>query len=167
MQSNKVEDILKKAILLEHKGRAFYQTIAKTTESAAVRNIFESMALEEEEHIRILTEQLKSYTQAGGFKALELPEKPEEVSKNVLTGKIRDEISGAGYEAAAVSAAMNFEKQAVDYYQNRADETSDPEEKKMFGWLAGWEVTHMELLSEIDRELQEKVWYDQNFWPIY
>ncbi|HPQ40621.1 MAG TPA: ferritin family protein [bacterium] len=167
MHNNKVEDILKKAILLEHKGRAFYQTIAKTTESPAVRNIFESMALEEEEHIRILTEQLKSTTQTGTFKMLELPEKSDEVAVNVLTGQIRNEISGAGYEAAAVSAAMNFEKQAVDYYQKRADEASDPEEKKMFGWLAGWEVTHMELLAEIDRELQEKVWYDQNFWPVY
>lgn len=167
MQMNKVEDILKKAILLEHKGRAFYQSIAKTTESAAVRSIFESMALEEEEHIRILTEQLKSYSQSGVFKNLELPEKADEVAASVLSEKVRTEISGAGYEAAAVSAAMNFEKQAVDYYQKRADETSDPEEKKMFGWLAGWEVTHMELLSEIDRELQEKVWYDQSFWPIY
>ena len=167
MQMNKTEDILKKAMILEHKGRAFYENVAKMTDSAAVREIFQSMAMEEEDHIRILSEQLKSLTQTGSLKAMEMPEQKNEVVIKVLTEKVKAEISGAGYEAAAVSAAMNFEKQAVDYYQDRADSAEDPEEIKTFKWLADWEVTHMELLAAIDKELQEKVWYDQSFWPIY
>lgn len=167
MQMNKTEDILKKAILLEHKGRAFYENVAKMTESSAVREIFQSMAMEEEDHIRILSEQLKSLSQTGSLKAMEMPEKKDEVAINVLTEKVKAEISGAGYEAAAISAAMNFEKQAVDYYQSRADAADDAAEADTFKWLAEWEVTHMELLAAIDKELQEKVWYDQSFWPIY
>ena len=164
---NKSEDILKKAIILEHKGRAFYESVAKTTESGAVREIFQSMAMEEDDHIRILTEQLKNLSQTGALKAMDMPEKKEEVAINVLTEKIKGEISGAGFEAAAVTAAMSFEKKAVDYYQECADKADDPEEVKTFKWLADWEKTHMELLAAIDRELQEKVWFDQSFWPIY
>jgi rubrerythrin len=161
------EDILKKAILLEHKGRAFYESVAKTTDSSAVREIFQSMAMEEEDHIRILTEQLKSLNQTGSLKAMEMPEKKDEVVVSVFTEKIKNEISGAGFEAAAVTAAMNFEKEAVEYYQGRADAADDQEEVKTFQWLADWERTHMDLLAAIDKELQEKVWYDQSFWPIY
>ncbi|MBN1879054.1 ferritin family protein [bacterium] len=167
MKMSKAEATIKKAILLEHKGRAFYSSIAKNTNSPAVRDIFESMALEEEEHIRVLTEQLKSLTQAGSFKFMELKTISDEVSPKVLTSAIREEISGAGYEAAAISAAMNFEQQAVDYYQDRARATHDEEEARIFTWLADWEKTHVDLLTEIDKELQEKVWYDQSFWPIY
>lgn len=167
MMMSKAEETIKKAILLEHKGRAFYHAIAKNTGSTAVREIFESMALEEEEHIRVLTAQLKSLAQAGSFKFMELREMTDEISPKVLTQKVREQVSGAGYEAAAVTAAMNFEKQAVDYYQSRARETHDEEEARIFTWLADWEKTHMALLAEIDRELQEKVWFDQSFWPIY
>ncbi len=167
MKMSKAEETIKKAILLEHKGRAFYNSIAKNTSSSAVRDIFESMALEEEEHIRVLTEQLKSLAQAGSFKYMELKQMSDEVSPKVLTAKVKEEISGAGYEAAAISAAMNFEKQAVEYYADRAKATHDEEEARIFNWLSDWEKTHVELLAEIDRELQEKVWYDQSFWPIY
>ncbi len=167
MKMSKAEETIKKAILLEHKGRAFYQSIAKTTHSAAVRDIFESMAMEEEEHIRVLSEQLKSLAQAGSFKFMELQKFDDEVSPKVLTAKIREEVSGAGYEAAAITAAMNFEKQAVEYYLGRAKATHDEEEARIFNWLSEWEKTHVDLLTEIDRELQEKVWYDQSFWPIY
>ncbi|MBN1297951.1 ferritin family protein [bacterium] len=167
MQTNSVESILKKAIFLEHKGRAFYTSVSRNTESPAVRDIFASMALEEDEHIRILTEQLKSTSRGDGFASMDLPDKPDEVVTDVMTSRIRGEISGAGYEAAAISAAMGFEQQAVEYYQGQADVASDPEERRMFQWLSDWEKTHLELLAGIDRELQEKVWYDQSFWPIY
>lgn len=164
---SKAEETIKKAMLLEHKGRAFYNSIARNTHSEAVREIFTSMALEEEEHIRVLTEQLKSLAQAGSFKFMELPQMGDEVSPKVLTAKVKNEISGAGYEAAAITAAMNFEQQAVDYYSSRAKAAHDEEEARIFNWLSEWEKTHLDLLAEIDKELQQKVWFDQSFWPLY
>ena len=41
------EDILKSAILLEKRGRAFYTKVAKQTEHEGVREFFEMMADEE------------------------------------------------------------------------------------------------------------------------
>ena len=52
------------------------------------------------------------------------------------------------------------------YYAGRAKETADAMEKELFEWLANWEKTHLQLLSDIDRELQESVWYDNKFWPM-
>ncbi|MDZ7724485.1 MAG: ferritin family protein [candidate division KSB1 bacterium] len=58
-------DILKQAILLEKRGKSFYQTVAEKTESEAVKVFFEMMADEEGSHIKILSEQFKSFKNTG------------------------------------------------------------------------------------------------------
>ena len=67
MPGTNTVDILKSAILLEKKGRAFYGQVAQQTSHAAVKQFFELMADEEAEHIRILTEQFKSYRDTQHF----------------------------------------------------------------------------------------------------
>ena len=80
--------------------------------------------------------------------------------------KVKDEISAAGFEAAAISAAIDFENRAVEVYQARADEADDPNEKETYQMLADWERTHHRLLYKLDEDLREQVWYDHNFWPF-
>ena len=50
MSQENTLDIIKGAILLERKGKTFYETTARNTASEAVREIFETMAAEEEKH---------------------------------------------------------------------------------------------------------------------
>ena len=57
MAENKTLDIIKKAILLEHKGKALYESVAPKTEVTAVKELFEMLAEEEEKHIEILNKQ--------------------------------------------------------------------------------------------------------------
>jgi rubrerythrin len=52
MEIKSPTDILKEAILLEHRGRAFYSEVAARTDSEAVKRIFTIIADEEQEHIR-------------------------------------------------------------------------------------------------------------------
>ena len=33
-------------------------------------------------------------------------------------------------------------------------------------WLADWEKSHMTMLAELDKEIKEKIWYDNSFWPL-
>ena len=84
----------------------------------------------------------------------------------VLTQEITAKIAAAGFEAAAISAAMAMEQQAIKLYHNRAGEARDIEEKTLYEWLASWETTHLELLSKIDRELTESIWHNNYFWPF-
>ncbi|MFZ5515015.1 MAG: ferritin-like domain-containing protein [Candidatus Zhuqueibacterota bacterium] len=166
MAEAKVLDILKGAILLEKKGKVFYEKTAAQTESAAVREVFETMAKEEDHHVEILTNQFESYRKNGRLAALKYNASPEPVSNAVLTRQIRDEIHASSYEAAAISAAMAMEDKAVAYYSGRAHATDDAEEKRLYEWLAIWEKTHLQFLSDIDKELQQNVWYDNQFWPM-
>ena len=67
MEENTTLDILKQAILLERRGKAFYQKVAESTENKAIRDVFETMAAEEQKHITTLSEQFKSYRKEKKF----------------------------------------------------------------------------------------------------
>jgi len=162
------EDILKQAILLETKGKLFYKNVAEKCDSPAARKIFEMMAREEDEHIRFLRDQFVNYTEKHSFLKPEAPEEdPEEtIVLNVLTEKIKKEVSAASFEAAAISSAIDFEENAVKLYSSRAKEATDPNEKELYSILAAWEAEHSRLLVELDNALKEEIWNDNQFWSF-
>jgi rubrerythrin len=161
------EDILKTAILLEHRGRAFYTTAARETQSDAVRKFFTMMAEEERAHIEFLSKQFSEFEKSGKFakNTLENPADDAEAAM-ILSEKVKKEISAAGFEAAAISAAIDFENRAIEVYQGRANNATDPNEREMYQTLADWERTHFHMLHKIDEDLKEQIWQDNNFWPF-
>lgn len=165
MTDNNALDILKNAILLEKRGKAFYRTAADQSTNSDVKVFFETMAAEEVQHVKILSDQFKAFKQSGKFKAPDTSETGA-VSKNVLTEEVKGRIAAAEFEAAAISAAMLMEERAITLYANRSNEAQDPEEKKLYKWLADWEKEHLEFLAAIDSELKERIWNDSGFWPF-
>ena len=167
MSEDKSIEILKSAILLEKRGQAFYSKIAGQASGKAVKGFFEMMADEEARHIEILEEQFKAYQKNKKFSPGDYREDHgSDISSKVLTKELNGEISAADYEAAAISAAMAMEKNAIKLYSDRAAETDDPNEKALYQWLSEWETGHLSFLSEIDKEMTEQIWYDNNFWPF-
>ena len=158
-------DILKSAILLEKRGKAFYRTVADQSTNADVKEFFETMAAEEVQHVNILSDQYKAFKENGAFKAPDTAT-ASTVSQKVLTPEVKDRIAAADFEAAAISAAMLMEERAIALYSHRSDEASDPEEKKLYRWLAEWEKEHLDFLATIDAELKERIWNDSGFWPF-
>ena len=165
MADDKTTEILKSAILMEKRGQAFYDKVAQQASAEAVKRFFQTMAAEEENHIRILSEQFKAYQDNKQFNAGQFDEhQAPDISSQVLSREIKSEISAADYEAAAISAAMSMEEGAIKLYSGRAAAATDPNEKALYDWLAKWETQHLNFLADIDRELKEDVWYDQSFW---
>ena len=167
MSETKTLEILKSAILLERRGRSFYLKVAEQTDSSAVKSFFEFMADEEQKHIDILAGQFKAYKEKGSFESgtFDKSETSKAVSE-VLDTEIKEKISAAGFEAAAIGAAISMEERAVKVYAERADSATDPEEKGLYEWLSAWERRHLNLLLDIDRALIEKIWFDNHFWPF-
>jgi rubrerythrin len=168
MESNKVTDILKQAIIMENRGKSLYAMVAGQTNSEDVRKIFDIMAKEEQLHIEFLSKQYVSYQKSGKFDKLSLEEATGEdaIANMILSEKVKKDISGAGFEAAAISAAIDMETKSIEVYSARAKEATDPNEKDLYMWLADWEKGHHKMLIELNKELTEKVWYDNNFWPF-
>ena len=160
-------DILKEAILLERRGKAFYTTCARQTQSEAAKKIFQMMADEEDEHINFLSKQFAHYEKTHEFMKNDIHgDVDDSTVMKILSEDIKKEISAASFEAAAISAAMDFETRAVDIYSQRAQEATDKNEKEMYQMLADWEKGHHFWLHKINEDLKEQVWYDNNFWPF-
>ena len=167
MSEDRTVEILKNAILLEKRGKAFYQKVAEQASGKAVKSFFQMMADEEIKHVNILADQYKAYQQNQQFNPGDYSEKHgEQMASRVITAEFKKESSAADYEAAAISAAMSMEKNAIKLYEDRAAETDDSNEKALYKWLAEWEMQHLHFLSEIDKELREEIWNDNNFWPF-
>lgn len=168
MTSNTVTDILKKAVIMEARGKALYAKVAEQTTSEGVKKIFNVMADEEQLHIEFLQKQLVHYKKTGKFDQNELDKASadDSIANTILTDSVIKEISGAGFEAAAISAAIDMENKSIEVYSARALEAVDPNEKELYDWLANWEKGHLKLLIDLNTQLTEQVWYDNNFWPF-
>lgn len=166
---SKSTDILKKAILLERRGRAFYEKVAEQTDNEDVKKIFDIMAEEEKLHEGFLSKQFKYVSENNSFQPSDFEshnKEEESIANTVLNDDMLDKISSSGFEAAAISAAIDMETKAIETYAKRAEEATDENEKKLFEWLADWERGHHKLLNELNKQLTEKIWHDNSFWPF-
>ena len=167
MENNKTVEILKTAILMEKRGYAFYNQVATQTKVEEVKKIFSIMAEEEVAHIKYLTDQFSEYTKNASFHKFALPKETQDsIAKAILSKDIKKKLSAAGYEAAAIAAAIDMENRAIQVYSDRAKSATDTNEKALYQMLADWERTHHKILFELDQQLKEEIWFDNTFWPF-
>lgn len=160
-------EILKEALLLERRGHAFYAKVAGQAQSDAVRSFFKTMADEELRHMNILEKHFKTFTERQQFADVDAQDLGmTAMADKVLSEELKAQIAAAGFEAAAISAAMLMEEQAISLYADRAREASDPNEKALYRWLAEWEHGHLNFLAKMDREIKAEIWEDNRFWPM-
>jgi len=152
---------------MEKRGHSFYMKVAEQALEPEIQHIFLTMAEEETQHIKFLSDQYVSFEKHHSFKKLELPNLIDDGFSNlILTDEMKSNISSAGFEAAAISAAMDFEKRAIEVYAQQAEVSTDRNEKELYQWLANWEKGHLKILNDLDQELKEKIWNDNQFWPF-
>ena len=145
METSKALEILKTAILLEKRGKAFYEKMAEQTNSPEAKKIFTTMAEEEKAHVEFLSIQFAHYIKEGKFaKPENTYTETEDISHEIMNPQLVKEISAASFEAAAISAAMDFETRAIELYSKRSEEADDVNEKAMYKWLAEWESGHQQ-----------------------
>lgn len=160
-------EILKNAILLEKRGKAFYQKVADGSDHPDVKRIFRAMAEEEANHLAVLSDQFKSFQQNQRFLPADtVPKSDSDLAARILSQSLKQAIAAADFEAAAISAAISMEERAVNLYAEQAEATDDPDEKALYEWLSQWERDHLNFLLDIDQHLTEKIWHDNGFWPF-
>ncbi|MBU1106596.1 MAG: ferritin family protein [Candidatus Riflebacteria bacterium] len=165
MTTQRSLEIIRQALLLEKRGKSFYSKVAEHTQHTSVRDFFSNMAEEEQTHIELLLKHYRSLKESGGFVA-DNSEDPSKTASEVVNSDIIAQITGADYESAAISAAINMEERAISVYSERAESATNSDEKKLYGWLADWERKHLHQLLEIDRIVTERIWSDNNYWPF-
>ena len=167
MEKSKTLNILKNAFLMERQGKSLYETARDSADDPSVKAFFQTLADDEQEHMDILEKQFKSIMSSGKFAAGGYDnDGASEPAPAILTDEVKSKINAAGFEATAITAAIGFEQNAIKLYSLRSEEATDPEEKKLYKWLSVWETTHLKKLTNLQEELMERVWEDNNFWPF-
>ncbi|PID26963.1 MAG: hypothetical protein CR982_07900 [Candidatus Cloacimonadota bacterium] len=167
MEESKTLITLKQGILLEKRGMEFFRTIACQVKDPKVKEFFNEMAEEEVVHLKFLTDLYNSLSKTGEFDSSVLERaKTTEIADHVLDEDMIGKIEAASFESAAIDAAINFEKKAIELYSKRAAECEDEKEKEFYTYLANWEGDHLKDLEDISEELKNKVWNDNSFWAF-
>ena len=85
MSGSNTLEILKSALLLEIRGKAFYEKAAASAGKEDVKDFFNKMAEDEVSHVEILSEQYRAYKKTGKFTPRALDGSQEKVAAAVLT----------------------------------------------------------------------------------
>jgi rubrerythrin len=166
MAESKTIEILKGAILLEYNGKALYDSVVKTTKNNAIKELFRFLAQEEEEHLNFLKKQYSRVSKNQELDLIGMEGSNSSIAEQVISPRLIKDIYAAGYEAAALAAALQFEKNAVEYYSENAEKAQSEKEQKLYESFSKWETSHLNMLAKLNEEIREQVWYDNNFWPL-
>ncbi len=159
--------IIKDAVMVEVKGQQLYTHAASEAEDPAAKAMFEMLAKDEDDHVRILTNQYKSLMADGKLNLDDVhPAEVDHGSQDVISDDFKRSIKRGKFEMAVISIGCDLENKAIAYYKEHAKKTDDPELKQLFTWLTVWEDGHLEQLLELEKIYQDAYWADQGFSPM-
>ena len=161
MNAEEAMKILKTAIEIEENGEATFMRLAKETQDANGKRMFERLAEDEREHKRILMEQMNAITKNGSWRSIHIPKTVvEKVAPTVREKQSKTKGEAALGEIDALNTALDLERKASNYFREKAGEMDHPEGKSLFIRLAEWEDAHFELIqAELDSLRNTGLWF--------
>jgi len=165
---NEVAKGIAEAIRTENEGRYFYLMAANSTTDPKGKEVFKTLADEEEVHMNYLKKQYLSLLEHGEFdKKLKLGPRADFSGANpIFSEQLLERLSDAHYEMSALSIGVRLELFALSYYKRRAEESSDAYARGFFNELAEWETGHYRaLLTQLDA-LKDFYWEAGGFAPF-
>ena len=141
---------LSQALKLEQEGRAFYLQAAEETLDEKGRNMFLSLAADEERHAEMVQRQLREIEGGGTYVLLPDLEAPDiDLDAKLFPperAQVEARIGRNPNELEALHVALENEMRSYDLYRSAAKETKSAAGQQMYRWLAAAEMTHFNLL---------------------
>ena len=159
--SQQIKDAIKGAILLEINGRRFFNHAADITEHERGKKMFKFLAEEEVRHLETFGKLFSKILGGEDWK--------NDIDERGLSGeaplveklKLRmKERKGKG-ETEALSIGMQLEREAIEYFNEAANNTNDAVAKKIFMEISEEEKFHYDLLqAQHDSVTKSGYWLD-------
>jgi rubrerythrin len=160
-------EALKDALMVEIKGRQLYQHAAAEAKSPGVKELFQQLADDEEQHFAILNEQLESLTKNGKLDVAALEQtEVDKGARTVVTDDFVKSLKAGEFEMAVIGIGSDLEARAVSYYRERAGAVDDPDLKTLFRKLEKWEVVHLDQLEKLEALYKEAYWAERGYSPM-
>lgn len=163
---------LENAMEVERQGKAFYEEAAERVQDPMGKAVFQTLARDEVEHLRILQAQYEAIHNAQEWMELDEakvcePQTPLKVYPDKRETALI--IAADATDLDALKMAMDFEQHGYDLYAQAGAETDDPKGKQVFGFLAKQENAHYAFLQKTyDYLTTEGAWYfDEQEFPMF
>ena len=156
--------LVKEAIRLEIKGRAFFSHAAEVTESDLGRKMFERLASDEVEHMKAFGQ---LFTEATGGEEWKKFVRSEEREISDVIEKLKKRMEDAGKEKQqgdleALRIGMELERSAVDFFKRLVAESRSATAREMAARIIQEEETHYDLLqAQYDSVHNSGFWLDE------
>jgi rubrerythrin len=162
-----VLEAVKTAIITELRGLEIYKAAAEKAEDPAAKQMFLSLAEDEEAHKNFLEKNFESLLKDGTWSVPATPENLNPLDHSeVITPDFLQRVKGGAFEMGVVAAGVTLEKTAIDYYNEAAKTCPDEESAKVFEFLATWEEDHLKSLQELESRMKDQFFADQGFAPF-
>jgi rubrerythrin len=139
---------LQVAIQTEIDGYNFYQRFAAQTDDPNARAMFEQLARDEVMHLEYLRNVKAMLEESGEWAEYQgAPYTPGEGAPIFSRERVKQNLVAYTSDLSALRVAYLIEKDAVDFYRRAAQETHDPNGKRMYLDLVKMEENHLALLQ--------------------
>ena len=153
-------DIFDYALQMEKDGESFYREIAQKTSNEGLQKILTMLADEEVKHYQAIERMKQDKYQMTETTVLD-------DARNIFIGmKEQGERFEPGQEQAELyTRTQEIEKKSQQFYQEKAGQTNNDEQKKLFDRLAKEEEKHYFLLENIIAFVSRpKQWLENAEW---
>ena len=163
---------LERAMEVERQGKVFYEEAADHVQDPMGKAVFQTLARDEVEHLRLLQAEYEAVEKNQEWMELNeakvcVPQTP----LKVYPGKreVALIIPPSASDLDALKMAMDFEQSGYNAYVKAGAETDDPRGKEIFGFLAKQENSHYAFLQKTyDYLTSEGAWYfDEEEFPMF
>ncbi|WP_214079227.1 ferritin family protein [Mesotoga sp.] len=158
--------ILKYALAREREGAKFYRERAREIHVPEVRELFAELAEMEMDHVSFIAAMFEGVSRGDEISFTEIEDRDTFSSREALELKGTSVDSLAG-DLSALRIAYLIEKDFEDFYNQKSEESSKAEIKRLFSTLSKWEQNHKQALLSLYESLMKEYWNTQGFEPLY
>ncbi len=166
------KEALSAAVEMEKKGHKFFLDTAEKADNNMANEVFTFLAAEELNHIRAIKKFNEEFLSGGKAEAKTvinslIGDKPKAAINELFKG-LSDSAPTEGTNLDAYGFALDFERKGSEFYKKAEAEASDPEAKKLFGFLVGEEQKHFKIVEAclLYFENPEEFFHQQESWHM-
>jgi len=157
-----VQEAIKTAIQLEKDGKAFFDQAAEETSNELGKKMFRKLAGDEVRHLQTFKKMFQTITDPQTWKKLMASGSPEKrMPFFEQKGAQRTPAEKGAGELNALQQALEVERKAITFFKETAQETDEPEARRIFEAIAREEEGHYDLIqAQIDSVTHAGFWFD-------
>jgi rubrerythrin len=161
--TGEIVGIIKETIKLELDGQAFFEHVADATHNELGKKMFMKLANDEAKHLKVFSDIFTELVGEDWKKhAGDMRKRGSAPMIDALAKKVKSAgKEGRASELEAISVGMELERNAIEFFCNAANKTTDSKARDVFNRIADEERLHFDLLqAQYDHLTNSGYWFD-------